>query len=151
MKRVLTVMVAIALLAGCYQIACAETGDDAKALAEKAAVYWNKNGKAQALSAFNDPNGQFVKGDMYIVAHDFSGVMIANGSNPKLVGSNLMELKDPNGKPILKAMLDVAKTKGSGWVEYTWTNPVTKKVQLKATYVKKIEGENAFVGCGYYK
>jgi cytochrome c len=38
---------------------------------------------------------------------------------------------------------------GKGWVDYSWTNPETKKIQAKSSYVAKA-GE-IFVGCGIYK
>jgi cytochrome c len=51
----------------------------------------------------------------------------------------------------MKEMIEVAKTKGSGWVNYSWTNPVTKKVQPKTAWVQRIEGSDWFIGCGVYK
>ena len=38
---------------------------------------------------------------------------------------------------------------GGGWVEYKWTNPETKKIGPKSTYVEKFD--SLIVGCGYYK
>ena len=129
----------------------ATTLDDAKAFAEKAAAFMKANGKEKAAAEFNNPKGQFVKGDLYVFAQDFNGLMLANGGNPKLAGQNHMELKDPNGKLFVKEMIEVAKTKGSGWVSYSWTNPTTKKVQPKKTWVQRVEGMDLYVGCGLFQ
>ena len=103
--------------------------DDAKALAEKAALFAKANGKEKAMAEFNNPKGQFTKGDLYVFANNWSGECLANGGNPKLVGQNHLGLKDANDKYFMKEMIEVAKTKGGGWVSYSWTNPTTKKVQ----------------------
>jgi cytochrome c len=128
----------------------AATLDEAKALAEKASAFWKANGKDKALAEISNPNGQFVKGDLYVYAQDFSGVVLAHGGNQKLVGQNHLDVKDPSGKLFVKEQLDVIKAKGSGWVEYVWTNPATKKVQPKKTWVQKIEGADIWVGCGVF-
>jgi cytochrome c len=132
-------------------MAQASTLDDAKAMVDKAEAYMKANGKDKAIAEFNNPKGQFVKGDLYIIVQDYDGVMLANGGNPKLVGQNHLGLKDSSGKAFVKEMIEVSKTKGSGTVEYNWTNPVTKKIQPKITYLKKMEAGNFYVGCGFFK
>ena len=129
----------------------ASTLEEAKAFAEKAAAYMKANGKDKAVAEFNNPKGQFFKGDLYVFAQDFNGVMLANGGNPKLVGQNHLELKDPNGKLFVKEMVEIAKTKGGGWASYSWTNPATKKVQPKKTWVQRVEGMDLYVGCGIFQ
>jgi signal transduction histidine kinase len=48
-------------------------------------------------------------------------------------------------------MIDTAKSKGSGWVDYMWTNPQTKKVEPKSTYVVKVPEFEGLIGVGIYK
>jgi cytochrome c len=141
------VMIVFGVISGAY----AASQDDAKALAEKAAAYVKANGKEKAMAEFNNPKGQFVKGDLYIFANDFNGLCLANGGNAKLAGQNHLGLKDATDKYFMKEMVETARTKGSGWVNYSWTNPGTKKVQAKAAWVQKVEGSDCFVGCGVYK
>lgn len=152
MKRVLVVMVTVAMIIfGAVCVGEASSQDEAKAFAEKAAAYAKANGKDKAAAEFNNPKGQFHKGDLYVFAIDFSGICLANGGTPQLSGKNLMGLKDAKDRYFFKEMVEVAKSKGSGWVEYSWTNPATKKVQQKVTWVQKVEGTDYFVGCGVYK
>lgn len=152
MKKVLAgIALVICVVFGASFMAQAATQDEAKAVAEKAAAYMKANGKDKAIAEFNNPTGQFTKGDLYVIAQDFNGVMLANGGNPKLTGQNHFEVKDPTGKFFVKEMVEVAKTKGGGWVEYSWVNPATKKVQPKRTWVQRVEGADLYVGCGIFK
>jgi cytochrome c len=151
MKRVTSWLVAAVLVVfGFVCVAQAATPDDAKALAEKAAAFYKANGKEKAIAEFNNPTGQFVKGDLYVVLQGFDGVLLANGGNQKIVGQNHLELKDPNGKFFVKEMVDVAK-KGGGWVTYAWTNPSTKKVQPKKSWIQKADGADIMINCGVFQ
>ena len=152
MKRLVAgcaLAVMIAFAAGVVQAASL---DEAKALAEKAAQFWKANGKEKALAEFNNPKGQFMKGDLYVTALDFKGTLLAMGGNPTLSGVNFLEQKDPNtGKYFVKDEIELAKTKGSGWIELSWTNPETKKVQPKKVWVIRIGQEDYLVNCGVFQ
>jgi len=153
MKRAFLMGVLVACFMAGAMVAkglAAGTADEARALVEKAIVYVNANGKDKAIEAFNNPQGEFVMGDLYIFMFDYSGVVLAHGANPKLIGKNMSELKDANGKLFVQEFVDKVKS-GGGWVDYQWTNPETKKVQPKSSYVKGIEGTDCYVGCGIYK
>ena len=153
MKRIVVSLLLIAaFVTFAAHLAQAATPEDAKALADKALVFWKANGKDKAVAEFNNPKGQFVKGDLYIVVQDFQGGVLAHGGNPGLVGKSLFEQKDPStGKLFVQDMIEIAKTKGSGWLEYDWINPVSKKLQPKKSWVVRVEGENYFVVCGAFK
>ena len=123
--------------------------EEAKAMVEKAVAYVKANGKEKAFAEFNNPQGQFVKGELYIYAQGLNGVMLAHGANAKLIGQDHLQMKDPSGKLFVQEMVEIAKTKGSGWVDYSWTHPQTKKVQAKTTYIQKVD--DYYLGCGIYK
>ena len=53
-------------------------------LADKAVAYWKANGKDKAIAAFNDPKGQFVKGDVSCVVQAFDGVVVATAAIRRL-------------------------------------------------------------------
>ncbi len=61
----------------------------------------------------------------------------------------MSQLQDVDKKFFVQEAVQLAKAKGSGWVDYKWTNPTTKKVEAKSTYVKKVD-EIIFC-CGIYK
>lgn len=127
----------------------AGTPKEAKLLVEKATAYFKSKGKDAAMKAFNSPNGGFIDRDLYIFALDFKGITLANGGNPRLVGKNMIHVRDTQNKPFIKEMIDLAQTKGSGWIDYKWTHPVTKKIVEKTSYVKRVG--NYLLGCGAYK
>lgn len=154
MKNVVAGMIMVALIVlGFYYVADAATPKEAQELLERASSYLNVNGheKEKALAEISNPTGQFVNGDLYVFVLNFNGVNLADGGNPGFVGANHSGLKDTNGKYFIKEMIETAKNKGSGWVDYTWLNPDTKKIQPKITYVKRIKGMDALIGCGVLK
>lgn len=126
----------------------APTKADAEAMVKKGIAYVKENGKEKALAEFSNPKGQFVKGELYIFVIDANGLMLAHGANAKLINKNLAELKDAAGKPFMHEMIKVGK-QGSGWVEYQWTNPVSKKVEPKIAYLQA--AGDLILACGIYK
>jgi cytochrome c len=129
----------------------AATLEEAKALAKEAAAFVKTNGKEKGIAEIGNAKGKFVKGDIYVVIQDFNGINLANPMQPKVAGMNHLELKDTNGKYFIKEMIEVAKTKGSGWVEYSWSNPATNKVQIKKSWIERVEGTDMYVLCGIYQ
>ena len=128
------------------------TAEEAVALVKKAGDYLKKNGKDKAFTAFNDPKGQFVDRDLYIFAFGANGdgIELANGGNNRLVGKNVLEMRDADGQYLIKNILAVANSKdGHAWLEYKWVNPVTKAVERKKAYVERF-GE-LLLGCGAYQ
>lgn len=149
MKRKLILF--ISLIALLPLTVSAATKEEAKALAEKAATLINTEGFESARPKLEDKNGEYVNGALYVFAIDFEGNTLIHGGKPKLVGKNLIKMKDPNGVFFLKEMADLAKKDGTGWVKYHWANPKTNKVSPKITYVIKIKDKDALVGCGIYE
>ncbi len=125
------------------------TADEAKALMEKAVTFVKANGKDKAFTEFTNQKGKFIDRDLYIFAVDFKGLTLAHGGNAKLVGKDMYGLKDADDTLFIQKFIEVAKAKGSGWVDYKWSNPLTKKIENKSTYVHKID--EYFLGCGIYK
>lgn len=125
------------------------SAEEATALVKKAVAYLKANGREKAFAEFNSPSGQFKDRDLYIFINDMNGKMWAQGANPKLIGKNLIDIKDVDGKYFIKDFIELAGTKGKGWVDYKWPNPVSKAVEQKSTYVEKVD--DLVIGCGIYK
>ena len=113
------------------------TKDEAVAMVKKAIDYLKQNGKEKAFAEFSKPQGMFVDRELYIVVEDMSGTVLAHGTNPKLIGKNLIEIKDMQGKAFVREQIEVAKTKGSGWVDFHWSNPVSQKMEPRSTYLER--------------
>lgn len=133
------------------QALAGDTGSAAEAMemVKKAGEYLKANGKEKAMAEFSNPKGTFKDRDLYIMVYDMNGNNLAHGANPKLIGKNLIELKDTDGVYLIKSFIETAKGKGKGWVDYKWPNPVSKAIESKSTYVEK-HGE-VLIGAGIYK
>jgi cytochrome c len=124
------------------------TADEAVAMVKKGVAFVKANGKDKAFAEFSNLKGQFIDRDLYIMVYDMDGINRAHGSNPRLIGKNLLEIKDSDGKFIVKGLIEAAN-KGKGWVDYRWPNGVTKAVEHKSTYVEKVD--DVLIGVGIYK
>jgi signal transduction histidine kinase len=62
-----------------------------------------------------------------------------------MVGRNLIDLRDIDGRPFVQERVDLAKTKAAFWQEYKFTNPVSRAVEPKQSYCEKLD---ATVVCG---
>ena len=134
-------------------IAQATPFDDAKAVVDKAVAYWKANGKEKTIAEINNPKGQFsqaAKAGSAVVASDFNGQVLAFCGKPGMVGQNHLELRDPNGKYFVKELIEVAKTKGTGTVDFIFADAATKKVRPVTLYVKRIEGADFLIQCGIF-
>jgi hypothetical protein len=121
--------------------------DEAQAMVEKAVAFWKANGRDPAVAAFNDRGGPFIDRDLYIVAANLSdGVRIAHGFNPKMIGKSLNDFKDVEGKAYGLEILEVARDKGMGWIDYKFSNPLTKKIMDKTSFVMKVDDVVIFAG-----
>ncbi len=125
------------------------TAPEAEALVHKAVAALKAQGPEKAFEEFT--NGKSFKDrDLYVYVYDFNGKCLAHGANGKLVGKELMAMKDPDGKPLIKILLDVAKEKGQGWTETVkFRNPTTDKIQTRVNYVERV-GE-VVIGSGVFK
>jgi len=150
MKRIAAIATVGVFLMVCFaSVALSATEQDAKAMVTKAVAFYKAHGKDKTIEETKNPKGQFLKGDAYLNIFSLEGVMLANPVNVKLIGSSLTTAIDADQKPFGKEMIELAKTKGSGWVEYKWSNPVSKKIEHKISYVQKVD--DIFFVCGAYK
>jgi signal transduction histidine kinase len=123
--------------------------NEAKKWVEQAIAFYKVSGKRIALAAFTDLAGMFVKDEMYIYVMNPQGTMLAHGVNEKFVGEEFINLKDIDGKPFIKEIVDTANAKGSGWVEYKWYNPAIREWGPKAVYFEKVD--NLIICAGVYR
>lgn len=148
------VFLAAAIAASLTQYAIAAdhcTAAEAKSMADKAIAAVKAQGPDKAYGEFSQKdNAAWHNKDCYVFVVKYDGSVGAHGGNPALVGKNVLEMKDADGEPFQKKMIDQAK-KGPGWVDYKWSNPVSKEISPKSTYVLPIAGQDALLGVGIYK
>ena len=121
------------------------TPDQATAMVKKGMAFIKSSGGDKAYAAITSKNPQFIDRDLYLVVYGLDGVVRAHGANDKMVGKNLIELKDIDGKPFVKERVELAQSKGTFWQDYKFTNPVTKKIEPKRMYCEKLDDS---VVCG---
>ncbi|MGA3400180.1 MAG: cache domain-containing protein [Acetobacteraceae bacterium] len=121
------------------------TPDEAKAMAIKAAEYLKSVGPDKALPEFNAKDGPWHDRDLFVAVIDSKGVMVAHGSNPGLIGRNVLELKDVEGKPFNREWVSVPD---AGWVTFKWRNLQTNAIEPKTCYVIHVGDD--YVGVGAY-
>lgn len=140
------ILATLLLVAG---LAVAAPKDGAMKMVHDAAAFLKAEGREKALQECNKADGKWVDGEMYVFAYDFQGVIVAHPKNPKLVGKNMLDVPDVDGKLFRKDIVQAAKAKGSGWVDYKYKNPETGKIEAKTTYLLKA-GDVIFC-CGIYR
>jgi signal transduction histidine kinase len=121
------------------------TADEAVAMVKKAVEFIKVNGPEKAFAEIINKQGPFTDRDLYIVVYGLDGKCLAHGANAKLIGKNLADAQDVDGKYYIKERMDLAKSQQSFWQNYKFTNPETKKVEPKKMYCERL---NETAVCG---
>lgn len=144
---------ALTLAAGLNTAWAAEGGatkEDAVAMVKKGVAHVKAAGKDKAYAEFSDKAGaNWHKQDLYLVVYGLDGTVHAHGANAKMVGKNLIDLKDIDGKPFVRERVEMAKSHASFWQDYKFTNPENKKIEPKQMYCEKLD--DTVVCGGIYK
>ena len=86
----------------------------------------------------------------YLYVLDNKGVFLMHAAKPALEGTDGTPLKDKDGKRFLKEMVDLAASKGEGFVDYWWPRPGAEEPVRKLSYLRAIPQWNWSVGTGIY-
>ncbi|MBE7366540.1 methyl-accepting chemotaxis protein [Ramlibacter pallidus] len=119
------------------------------ALVKQAVEHVRRFGVRRACADFNDPRGDFVRGEDYVFALAGDGTQLAFAPDPNVVGRNNVDDMDADGKVVGREILKVAKDPGFGWVDYQFVNPKTGQTEPKSVYVEGADG--IVLGCGIYR
>lgn len=155
MKTAVTATTAVVLAAlvaagSAWSAEGAANAKEAEAMVKKGVAFIKANGKDKGYAAINDKaNAQFHDRDLYLAVHQLDGKAVAHGTNEKMVGKMVIDLKDTDGKEYIKERVEWAKTKGSFWTDYKFLNPVSKKVEPKTAYCERLD--DTVVCGGIYK
>ncbi len=125
------------------------TADEAVELVKRALASLQEQGREKTFSDANNPFGGYTDRDLYVVVYDMNGKNLAHGANPGNIGKDMIDGKDGAGKLFIRERVEIIKSKGGGWQDYTFLNPVSKQMEPKSMYLQKFE--DLIVGCGIYK
>jgi len=161
MKRLLLVAVMVLVsLVGMVMVnpviaqQSAPTSEKAKqieGLVNKAAALIESKGKA-AFPELRKKDTEWFSGDTYLFVYDLKSNVLLNAAFPAREGTNTTGQKDANGKLFHHEFIQVAESKGSGWVEYMFPKPGQSQPSQKWAYVKavKVDGVPSLVASGFY-
>jgi len=125
------------------------TRDDAVTMVKKGVAFIKASGNDKGYAEVSNKTGKFVDRDLYLVVYGLDGVVRAHGANEKMIGKNLIDLKDVDGKPFVKERVEMGQKQATFWQDYKFTNPVTRKVEPKQMYCERLE--DTVVCGGIYK
>jgi signal transduction histidine kinase len=108
-----------------------------------------------AFADFRISGSRWRQGETYIFVLDPKGNMLVH-PDPAMEGKNELDLKDINGKPIIRGLIAAATSlpnKPEGWYHYEWPVPGEILPRWKSTYVQLVtapSGQSYVVGAGMY-
>jgi cytochrome c len=149
--KAMNLTAAIVLMAGVTLATAGDFGtkDEAVAMVKSAVSFIKEQGPAKAYPEITNRTGKFVDRDIYVVVYGLDGKVLAHGGNAKLVGTDMLDAQDVDGKPFVKERTELARQKADFWQDYKFSNPTTKKIEPKQMYCQRL-GETA-VCSGVYK
>ncbi|WP_022666394.1 cache domain-containing protein [Desulfospira joergensenii] len=109
----------------------------------------------EGLAAFNDPNGEFVYKDTYVLAVDCAKMVMAAHPNEKLVGKNLKGFMDKNPDPAKRKepnveMCEAGKQPNGGWTEFYWVKLGDDQPLRKINFSIQVPGTEYTLIAGIY-
>jgi hypothetical protein len=132
-------------VAGMATAADVANKDEAVSMVKKGVEFIKVVGPEKGYAEITSKKGRFQDRDLYLVVYGLDGVVQAHGANEKMLGRNLIDAKDGDGKSSVQERLALARSKNAFWQDYKFTNPITKKPEPKQMYCERLE---ATVVCG---
>lgn len=87
--------------------------------------------------------------DGYFFVYDRSGRNLMHPRQSELVGQDLWNMTDPNGLPVIQALMHSAES-GEGFQRYAWQKPSTGQFAAKLAYVVMLDRWGWMLGTGLY-
>jgi uncharacterized protein len=125
------------------------TRDEAVAMVRRVQEKYKKEGLDPTLKAITAKTREFHDRDLYTWVLDYTGLLLAHGGNPDLVGKTIFDMKDQNGKFFIREFIDQCKRVGHGWSDYRWVNQQKHIVEDKSSYTERM-GDYC-IGSGVYR
>ena len=148
-STLITALIATLACASAWASEGHATAAEATAMVKKGVAFIKASGKDKGYAEISTKGGQFSDRDLYLAVYGLDGTVRAHGANEKMIGKNLIDLKDVDGKPFVKERVEMGAAKPSFWQDYKFTNPVSKKIEPKSMYCERLD--DAVVCGGIYK
>lgn len=115
------------------------TKDEAVAMVKKAVDFIKQQGADKAYVEIDNKSGQFVDRDLYVVVYGLDGKVLAHGANAKLIGKDMIDAQDVDGKYFVKERVDLAQKQAEFWQDYKFVDPATKMIEPKQMYCQRLD------------
>ncbi len=89
------------------------------------------------------------EGDNYVFIYDFEGNNIVTAPAPEREGTNMIDVRTPDGNYLIRDVIQVAKS-GGGFHSYLWEYPGTREIEPKHSYIDRLEKWDWMIGAGVY-
>jgi cytochrome c len=149
MKFLMKALVAAAMVFAMANVR-AETPEEARALLEAAITEVKAKGTDAAAREFN-AGGKWHRGPLYVVLMRFDNVVIGHSSNAKLIGKNMSEAKDANGKLFVRDITEAHRSKDVVETHFRWANPATKQIGDAVAYSRRVPGQDMWLSATLFK
>jgi cytochrome c len=151
MRPIAALPLVLCLAAPLAAAAAPATVNDARALVARAVQHIAAVGEKQAFADFQDKGKPFLDGDLYVFVYSLDGVCLAHGTDPKLIGQKRLDVTDVDGRKFIAEMVQTAREKGQGFVDYKHKNPKTGALENKVTVFQRPAGKEFVVAVGVYR
>jgi cytochrome c len=148
-KLVACALAVSAVVSGPLFAGASATRDEAQAIVKKAVAFIKEQGAEKADNEISNKAGRFIDRDLYVVVYRLDGKVLAHGANQKLVGIDMSDVQDVDGKFFVKERIELAREQPTFWQDYKFVNPVTKKIEPKQMYCERLD--DTAVCAGVYR
>jgi cytochrome c len=115
------------------------TPDEATAMVKKGVAYIEANGRDKGWAEISNRSGVFNDRDLYRVVYGLDGTVHAHGANEKMIGRDLIDLKDVDGKPFVAERVELGRARPDFRQDCRFTNLVSRKVEPEQMYCERLD------------
>lgn len=85
----------------------------------------------------------------YIFIYDFEGNNIVTAPAPEREGTNMIDVRTPDGTYLIREIIQLAQ-EGGGFYNYLWEYPGSRNIEPKHSFVDTLEKWGWLIGAGVY-
>ncbi|GAA0795984.1 methyl-accepting chemotaxis protein [Marinobacterium sediminicola] len=85
----------------------------------------------------------------FIYGYDLDGNIVFHSGNTDMIGKSVLDLKDPDGKPFVRDIIETALD-GGGFVQFRWPREAGGEPALRLTYAREIEVWGWVIATGFF-
>ena len=136
-------------------LVAAQTNEEVTALVKqaKAAIEKNALQTFTRISRSEHPYKNKDNPSLYVFVFNTNLTVVAHAIKSEMIGKSVKGKPDIKGKKFRDEILVKALNDGSGWIDYHFLNPKSKKIEHKTAYIELVKGSDGkryIIGSGKY-